>query len=420
MSGPPSKRLKTTARSHNELFAWLAECGTKLSHLAVESDGDAGDCVKLTETVAEGQPSVLVPHECVLTVEKAWTSGLGRTIAMLATDQKCSDELMLWLFMAQGRARHKEGHKENNNWACYLASLPETADIPATWDKARFEQELKGTPLHGIVNTERETISAEFAAVSKALGQVPGISWEGVLWAHSMFRSRSFPGHLSAGQSTNGCMVPLLDLLNHKHHEDVKWESTTEGIAFTPTQPKVKGSQLFNDYGSKGNADLLFSYGFCLHPNPDDRVPIVLCTPRDELHHYRLELCLAHGLPCHDNAPEPLWIGPFELAAEEQGGLPMELCAAMAICLVQSKGDEPEVGTDALVQLKDLFQKKISALPFSEEEDQKRLAAGPSGGAHPAAYRLGQRRILTDAIAEVVQEFQNRYHEEGGGDGGHG
>ena len=63
------------------------------------------------------------------------------------------------------------------------------------------------------------------------------------------------------------------------------------------------------------------------------------------------------------------------------------------------------------MQLKELFEKKISALPFSEAEDKERLATGPRGGSHPAAYRLGQRRILTQAIAEVKQEFRSRYEE---------
>lgn len=244
---PPSKRRKKTASKGNydELFAWLGERGAKTSHLTVESDEDAGDCVKLTQTVAIGQPLVIVPHACVLTAEKAWACELGSKVKQCG--ERCSNELMLCLFMAQARA------SETSSWSCYLASLPETADIPATWEQDRLDRELKGTPLHSIVMAEREATRSEFAAVSEALGKVQGISWDGVLWALSMFRSRSFPGHLAAAaggggavaaggensfsrgaasvgeqggtlvrrgeESVVGCMVPLLDLLNHRHNE---------------------------------------------------------------------------------------------------------------------------------------------------------------------------------------------------------
>jgi len=198
---PSSKRLK---RNYNDLFAWLGELGAKTCHLGVESDGDAGDCVKLIENVVVGQPSVVVPHECVLTVEKAWTSELGAKVKRCG--QECSNELMLWLFMAQGRAC--KSSSSSSCWGCYLTSLPETADIPAAWSNARFEHELQGTPLHSVVKVERSAIRAEFAAVSEALGEVPGISWEGVLWAYSMFRSRSFPGHLgNIVYLPTGCLI---------------------------------------------------------------------------------------------------------------------------------------------------------------------------------------------------------------------
>lgn len=50
-------------------------------------------------------------------------------------------------------------------------------------------------------------------------------------------------------------------------------------------------------------------------------VLVLTLTPKDELRAYRSELCRAHGLPCHESEGEgsPLWIGPFELAPEEQG-----------------------------------------------------------------------------------------------------
>ena len=86
-------------------------------------------------------------------------------------------------------------------------------------------------------------------------------------------------------------MIPLWDLLNHQPAASVKWTSTPTSkdvllqitcvghfflfffyvgvIISSPMPPRTRrsipmGSEVFNNYGSKSNEEMLLSYGFCL------------------------------------------------------------------------------------------------------------------------------------------------------------
>ena len=53
-----------------------------------------------------------------------------------------------------------------------------------------------------------------------------------LLWANSVFRSRSFPGELALGGSVCGVMLPLLDAFNHAFKQPIG-EEETEGSVNT-------------------------------------------------------------------------------------------------------------------------------------------------------------------------------------------
>eukprot|EP00911_Craspedida_sp_UC1_P002480 UC1_evm1s1842 len=104
------------------------------------------------------------------------------------------------------------------------------------------------------------------------------------------------------------CLVPGLDMLNHAPGTKISWEvdmATTDGtgcigcsvvgadvdteqfgtggqlhvVAGTPVR---KGHQVFNNYGHRGNNELLCGYGFCLPRNEADSCTLVLrCRDED-------------------------------------------------------------------------------------------------------------------------------------------
>ena len=53
-------------------------------------------------------------------------------------------------------------------------------------------------------------------------------------------------------------------MLNHKRNQKIDWLMSDNGVAFVSREPISAGSQVFNNYGAKGNENLLGSYGFVL------------------------------------------------------------------------------------------------------------------------------------------------------------
>jgi hypothetical protein len=115
------------------------------------------------------------------------------------------------------------------------------------------------------------------------------------LTAATYISSRGFPSSLlsptptlTTTKETKPVLLPGLDSLNHKRAQPVSWSVTfptgsggpltTASVARQPTISLIlhtetaAGQELFNNYGSKPNAELILGYGFSLSNNPDDTI----------------------------------------------------------------------------------------------------------------------------------------------------
>lgn len=96
-------------------------------------------------------------------------------------------------------------------------------------------------------------------------------------WALGMVRSRHFPGSFGDGvANASGCMVPLLDILNHRDGQPVTVRIRGGMLEFVCEGVLTKGEQIWNNYGSKSNEELLVCYGFAVENNPADCVALPL------------------------------------------------------------------------------------------------------------------------------------------------
>jgi hypothetical protein len=115
---------------------------------------------------------------------------------------------------------------------------------------------------------------------------------EEFLWAFCSITSRAFPKSDSSRQQNQTqedwislseiCLYPVLDMLNHKRNHKIEWIMSDEGVGFIAREPIEAGTEIFNNYGSKGNENLLGNYGFVLKENPEDYFKIVLNTNQDD------------------------------------------------------------------------------------------------------------------------------------------
>ena len=79
-----------------------------------------------------------------------------------------------------------------------------------------------------------------------------------------------------------GCLLPLLDMTNHRMRTAITWTTTstpTARIAFTTSTTATTitaGTEVFNNYGAKSNEEFLLGYGFCVDDNAYDEYTVQL------------------------------------------------------------------------------------------------------------------------------------------------
>ena len=215
--------------------------------------------------------------------------------------------------------RRKDGF-----WKAYFEALPEKFDTPA-WFTEEERLLLKGTNLFFAWRERVEIWREEFSDVCKI---IPDINWyssstetrdidlcrDDYLWAATVLSSRSFPSRLihppppaTADQenttviheppadagSSDPILIPVMDMLNHRPNHPVTWLTQPTQISFIAETPYPPNTEIFNNYGAKGNEEctplcpspiaivqvvtvVLMGYGFCLPDNPYDSLSLRL------------------------------------------------------------------------------------------------------------------------------------------------
>jgi len=413
MNSRPAKRArKELSDKEQAVIDFLKSNSVDTSKLTF-AHGQFGLAVHAAVPFSKDEVIALASHKLVLTAEKAWAEPLGARVKSLAVP--CSDEMMLCLYVAS--------RGEGGLWETWLLSFPATCPTPSAWPLEVAGRELAGTSLGKQVEAERAKLEREYAVLEAAAeGDSPPLpSLEEVRWAHSMYKSRSFPGRLASPASGSNVMMPLLDMFNHRLGEPIEWASTPAGVTYSLARDCPAGQELFANYGTKPNAELLFGYGFCLRPNPGDTVEVKLGGRSESkpLHEYKCKLLEEEGLPYtvdEEGKEGPsLSVGPFGLKRDDDGGMPEAIFTAMAICLIQQLGEEPQVTLDEVETLEALCTGKLASIPFSQEEDlsviEKEAGSVEEEDCHGAqrfcaTYRQGQREILRESIETLQQMLE--------------
>jgi len=183
-----------------------------------------------------------------------------------------------------------EGKYKYERLSGYIKTLPvREPDVVASWGDSR-RIFLSGTDVHRALRDERGAAREEwerhvkkilvekdaFANAKSATDELE-FSFESYLDARSVVSSRAFFVTEEQGPG----LVPIADLFNHRtggHHVILRLVDDPRGADENKTLHAVvvasakKGEEVFNTYGTLGNAVLLNSYGFTQRNNPADAV----------------------------------------------------------------------------------------------------------------------------------------------------
>ncbi|CAG8447945.1 2184_t:CDS:10 [Scutellospora calospora] len=183
----------------------------------------------------------------------------------------------------------------------YINILPKNISTPLTYSEREMLW-LKGTNLGPGSENRKEILRKEFEEVLKVVSNgefIDGLSWELYMWACDVISSRSFPNKLvnPDDTETKEALFPLIDSFNHKPRQKITWEVHERNkLRLVASDYIEAGQQIYNNYGSKSNEELLVGYGFCIPDNPDDWVVIKVNISQDPQCDEKLDLLSSLGL----------------------------------------------------------------------------------------------------------------------------
>ena len=308
--------------------------------------------------------------------------------------------------------------------------------------------------------------SSSSALLTVQLGgySVPKISYSGPVessanddLAQQGSASGTLPPDPNKIAGTLGVMFPLYDMLDHRPGHRITWEAGGGSIRFLCVDGIRAGEQIYNNYGPKGNQELLFTYGFAIEDNPLDSVDGIVfgCQCPDErggeeeegmrrLHEGRLALLKEHDVP-HKVENGALMMGPFALFGrlpttdadveveedgdkgqaeevvegegdEEEGSvMPRELLFALSVLGMEDVDEGPGLSPYEIDMLKHQFAARIRSMNMSDEENGSEETVDDkfSRAGFVAAYKRGQVNLLQSAIADLDAMVGGEGDEEG-------
>jgi len=367
------------------MLTWLRAAGAQgLDNVEVKQTAYGGLGVFLAAPVAT-TTIARIPVECCVTATAALTRPVGRAAREVLPD--CADEFVLVLDAATGRS--DATHPQH----AYLASLPAGSQSASTFPKAA-RRLLKGTALGDRVERERREVRAAVgdllpqlqAARSDLFGE---LSAADVRWAREMVVTRAFRAEILDHEGgACGVLCPLLDLRNHADGAAEATPRASDGYVRLCAPGIDVGAEIVTNYGEVSNADHLMSHGFALRGSTHETFALSVAE-------CDFEICEAGG---DDQFP---W-GLYEALAPP--GSPEVILDARALVFqaFRRKADEDRVRLEpqtrfVLTAILSACRKAVRPFDATCRRD-KALLATPGPDASVATYRLGQWRILNDAI----------------------
>lgn len=302
----------------SELLSWARGNGATASEEIQFSQLGSGSDSNYGAVAAEPctDATIAVPLKITIKLSDAiasfgpeWTDSVLKTRSINALSK---------LFLAREKSRGLASF-----YSPYISLLPETIDSPYTWPPADLAK-LKGSNLGSLLRSNLAEIIEEWWSVVSLLSDkilkpeshfmnlkfyyehkfykdddmyeyLHALDFQNwtlfpcFLWALMIYKSRSFPSYIlkdHAGaqqidyvQPDVAVLLPLVDLLNHNRQAKVLWGCKDGSFTFESHDLYKKGDQIFNNYGQKGNEELLLAYGFCINDNPADLVALRIKIP---------------------------------------------------------------------------------------------------------------------------------------------
>eukprot|EP00638_Chattonella_subsalsa_P003702 CAMPEP_0117749532 /NCGR_PEP_ID=MMETSP0947-20121206/9788_1 /TAXON_ID=44440 /ORGANISM="Chattonella subsalsa, Strain CCMP2191" /LENGTH=461 /DNA_ID=CAMNT_0005567445 /DNA_START=14 /DNA_END=1399 /DNA_ORIENTATION=- len=318
----------------------------------------------------------------------------------------------LWIALLEAK------NQEDHNFQTYAASLPHQSIDLLSWDEELCNKHLNGTNAH----SSSINLFSNLRYLYEHLTELSSFCTFGeLIWARGMCVSRSFPAHFihTEADEFEPCLVPFIDLLNHRKGAKIKLQKIENSLAFITAEKIEKGQEICNNYGDdKSNETLLWSYGFCVPENESDVFSFSIGVPRTSLQFAKISKGLLNIIEIESTIKEPgsdLKIGPLHIKRISKGGVPPNLLQMMAIISAEEEDlpnpedveneFEVEIAPEDISSLKNLLESKMAALHGMLQQGSQN-----SEGAeyYSGLYKQGLIVVLSECIQqlhELLEQF---------------
>ena len=267
----------------DKLAAWASECGFDLGgNVSLEEVEGMGGAVVAKSDLNADEVVVRVPPEYIID---------GSYIKVPRQDEPIMLGNILGLCL-QHCVENGEVKREDRprlrvvlhllcekfipklaNFEPYVNALPETIrGIPKENDLL-----IDGTHLQSTIRKRREKVEAWHRALfSKNPAKMLLPEWRSLdtfAWACDIFFSRAIRVPLGPFGQDLECLVPVMDMMNHRHGAISRIERCPDGRLGVKIASRTSaGDQLCINYGALSNECLLSNFGFAIKDNPCDVV----------------------------------------------------------------------------------------------------------------------------------------------------
>eukprot|EP00466_Bigelowiella_natans_P004193 jgi/Bigna1/129526/aug1.9_g4234 len=322
----------------SKMNEWLDHEGARRENIEIRVTKNMGLGLFATRNIKAGEEIAAIPTRAIITEERVLESKTGKAFSAFIMASKAlnswgdrdramgcspvmtSSEARFFAFLACERGN------PHSSWRPYIDLIPDTFEVPLWWN-ADERRELHGTNLGNVVpiveRVLREVyVEGIFQRFYEKHGTEIGasddvFSFENIRWAYCAYRSRAFPhvllerrishddnavhgGSNDTEEGTQGsksstiskkrqnkkrvgCMLPFLDIGNHRYGQKITWQVDGGFVKFLAGDDIEAGHEIYNNYGAKSNESLLMSYGFVVENNLQDEFKVKLGAGSDAI-----------------------------------------------------------------------------------------------------------------------------------------
>ena len=236
--------------------------------------------------ITQNEIIMTIPKECILTVDIAIQSDIGKQISVFMNRKLNSPKhSLLSSFILY------EKNKENSQWKFYYDIFPKDFHTYPFFYNESENILLNGSKFLLKVKEKRKDIEEDYNVLCSLIDNYKdNISFSDFFTMRIIVSSRIF------GIKINGikvdALVPLADMLNHSSHNQTSWyyDDQIESFVVQAIEDIKEGDEIFDSYGKKPNSSYLLNYGFTIDNNEENNeYPLTLMLNRDSCELFSLK-----------------------------------------------------------------------------------------------------------------------------------